>query len=85
MDNKARSVPTAVRVCSTPVGAQQCTMHLRRTNPAAQVVGGWANYLELALTQNGTIIDSDNINNELRMGCTKIVIHLMIARYTSQG
>ena len=46
-------------------------MHLRRTNPAALVVGGWANYLELALTQNGTIIDSDNINNELRMECTQ--------------
>ena len=38
---------------------------------AAQVVSGWANYLELALTQNGTIIDNDNINNELRMECTQ--------------
>ena len=55
LHNKARSVATTVQVCSTPAGAQRCTMHLRRTNPAALVVGGWANYLELALTQNGTI------------------------------
>ena len=84
LHNKAISVATTVQVCSTPVGAQRCTMHLRRTNPAALVVGGWANYLELALTQNGTIMWQWHVINELRMECTAIVIQLMIARTTLQ-